>query len=432
MTCAKALGGANCRERQSAAKNGRGPDGPPQCFRTAAGRQARLCFKNTIIARECSTATLGEVIYTPAAGGVTFGNRVSSAMPVCLIGLGSNQGNRQATLDAALAELARQPQITIAAVSPWHETAPIGGPPQQARFLNGACRAETSLPPHALLSCVQQIENRLGRQRAEHWGPRTIDLDLLLYDKLVLDTPPLVLPHPRMAWRRFVLQPAAEVAGAMLHPTIGWTVARLLEHLNTAPCYVALTGPIAAGKTQLAQRLAAAVSARLIAEQPDWDRLDAFYADPARHGWPTELDFLRQRVALLESFFPPSFVTQPAPAVAWTVSDFWLGQSAAFARAWLPAQRWPAFLEQYAELRQNVARPKLVVLLDAPAEELLARVRQRGRACERHLTAEQLDRIRRAVQEQVRQSEVGPVLYAGGSDQEAVFAEVLAAVRAME
>ncbi len=147
-------------------------------------------------------------------------------MPVCLIGLGSNEGNRQATLDAAVAELARQPQITIAAVSSWCETAPIGGPPQQARFLNGALRAETSLEPHALLSCLQRIENRLGRQRAERWGPRTIDLDLLLYDKLVLDTPSLVLPHPRMAWRRFVLKPAAEVAGAMLHPTIGWTVAR--------------------------------------------------------------------------------------------------------------------------------------------------------------------------------------------------------------
>ena len=118
-------------------------------------------------------------------------------MPVCLIGLGSNEGNRQATLDAAVAEVTGQPQITIAAVSSWYETAPIGGPPQQARFLNGAARAETSLEPHALLSCLQGIEDRLGRQRAERWGPRTIDLDLLLYDELVLDTPSLVLPHPR-------------------------------------------------------------------------------------------------------------------------------------------------------------------------------------------------------------------------------------------
>ena len=114
-----------------------------------------------------------------------------------------------------------------------------------------------------------------------------------------LSTPTLVLPHPRMAWRRFVLEPAAEVAGAMLHPTIRWTIARLLEHLNSARPYVAITGPIAAGKTQLAERLAAAISARLLVEQPDWARLDAFYADPAGHGWQTELEFLRQRARLL-------------------------------------------------------------------------------------------------------------------------------------
>ncbi len=346
-------------------------------------------------------------------------------MPVCLIGLGSNEGNRQATLDAAVAELTRQPHVTIVAVSSWYETTPIGGPSPQARFLNGALRAETSLEPLALLSCLQEIENRLGRQRAERWGPRTIDLDLLLYDKLVLDTPSLMLPHPRMAWRRFVLEPAAAVAGAMLHPTSGWTVARLLEHLNAAPCYVAITGPIAAGKTQLAERLSAAVSGRLIAERPNWDRLDAFYADPARHGWLTELEFLRQRVGLLENAFQASLA-------AWTVSDFWLDQSAAFAKAWLSADQLPAFLEQYAQLRQHVARPKLVVLLDAPAEELLARLHQRGRACERQLTVAPLDRIRRAVQEHVGQPEVGPVLRAAGNDREAIFAEVLAAVRAME
>jgi 2-amino-4-hydroxy-6-hydroxymethyldihydropteridine diphosphokinase len=352
-------------------------------------------------------------------------------MPVCLIGLGSNEGNRQATLDAAVAELRRQPQITIAAVSSWCETAPIGGPQQQARFLNGALRAETSLPPRDLLDCLQRIENHLGRRRQERWGSRTIDLDLLLYDTLVLDAPSLALPHPRMAWRRFVLQPAAEVAGAMLHPIIGWSVARLLEHLDTAPCYVAVTGPIAAGKTQLAERLAAALSARLIVERPSGELLDAFYADPAGRALPTELDFLRQRVCLLEN----SFVARPCHGEmrsAWTVSDFWFDQSAAFARAWLPADQWPAFLEQYSQLGQNVARPKLVVFLDAPAEELWARVRERGRAYERHLSVEQLDRIRRTFQEQLGRPDVGPVLRAHGHDWQSIFAEVLAAVRAME
>ena len=292
---------------------------------------------------------------------------------------------------------------------------PIGGPPDKQRFLNGALRAETSLGPHELLACLQQIENRLGRQRAERWGPRTIDLDLLLYDELVLDTPSLVLPHPRMAWRRFVLEPAAEVAGAMLHPTIGWTIARLLEHLNSAPPYVAITGPIAAGKTHLAERLAAAISARLIAEQPDWDRLDAFYADPAGHGWQTELEFLGQRARLLDGTRRRTWIRGLSP-LQWTVSDFWFDQSAAFARAWLPEEQLPAFLEQYEQLRRKVVRPKLIVLLDAPADELLARVRRRGRACERRLTAGQLERIRQAVREQAAGRTLGPVLHAAGDD----------------
>jgi len=281
-----------------------------------------------------------------------------------------------------------------------------------------------------LLGCLQRIEDQLGRRRTERWGPRTIDLDLLLYDKLVLDTPSLVLPHPRMAWRRFVLQPATEVAGTMVHPIIGWTVARLLEHLDATAGYVAVTGPIAAGKTQLAERLAAAIGGRLIVEEPDWERLDRFYADPVRHAWPMEIEFLHNRVGLLQNAFPASPVAQPNRA--WTVSDFWFGQSAAFAKAWLSADQWPAFVEQYNRLRCNVTRPKLIVLLDAPAEELLRRVGDRGRACEQRLTFEQLDRLRRAFSDERGGPDVGPVLLARGNDREAIFAEVLAAVRAME
>ena len=196
-----------------------------------------------------------------------------------------------------------------------------------------------------MLTLLQGVEAELGRQRAERWGPRSIDLDLLLYDELVLDTPALVIPHPRMACRRFVLEPAAEVAGAMLHPTIRWTVARLLEHLNTARPYVAVTGPIAAGKTHLAERLAAAIPARLILEKPDWARLDAFYADPASHARQVETAFVTERFQLLDA------AAKAWSDSRWVVSDFWFDQSAAFARAWLPEAQRPAFLEQYERSR---------------------------------------------------------------------------------
>ncbi len=347
-------------------------------------------------------------------------------MPACLIGLGSNQGDRQSTLDATVAELRRQSGITVTAVSRWHETAPVGGPANQECFLNGALTAETSLSPVELLASLQEIENRLGRTRVTRWGPRTIDLDLLLYGECVLNTPSLVLPHPRMAWRRFVLEPAAEVAGNMLHSTTRWTIARLLEHLNSTARYVAITGPIAAGKSHLAQQLSTSLNARLITEQPDWSRLEAFYANTADHAWDIEREFLRQRAELLSV---DNLYTSNS---GWTVSDFWFDQSAAFARAWLSAEQAPAFLRQFEQAQKNAVKPKLVVLLDLPASELLARVGQRGRACEKRLTLEQLDRIRREVLRQVCQTDVGPVLRITADNQETALTEVLAAVQGME
>ena len=220
-------------------------------------------------------------------------------MPTCLIGLGSNQGDRRGMLEAAVARLAGHPEIAGLSHSSWRETRPAGGPADQPRFLNGAAKLETALRPEELLALLVHIEEQLGRRRGTRWGPRMIDLDLLLYDELVLDTPSLVLPHPRMAWRRFVLEPAAEIAPSLRHPTTGWTLARLLDHLNQSAPYLAVTGPIAAGKTDLAVRLGAALSANVLLEEPDWAHLDDFYADPAGKGWAMELEFLSERAGLL-------------------------------------------------------------------------------------------------------------------------------------
>ncbi len=348
-------------------------------------------------------------------------------MTCCLIGLGSNLGDRRQTLDQAVARVAGHPQMLLTGSSAWHESLPVGGPPGQSRFLNGAVLAETSLRPQAVLEVLQQIETELGRRPAERWGPRPIDLDLLLYGRTVSRTPSLVLPHPRMAWRRFVLQPAAEVAGSMIHPTTGWTIARLLDHLDRAAPYLAITGPIGVGKTQLARRLAQQTSARLIAEQLDLDRLEAFYADPACHGWETEIEFLDPRARLLAADSP-----QWSQRSRLAVSDFWFDQSMAFARVWLPADQVEVFRRRWEQLRPAVVRPKLLVLLDAPAERLLERVLRRGRRGERDLTRQQLERIRRSVLAQATQPDQGPLLQLANDDFEQVFGEVLAAVEAME
>jgi pantoate--beta-alanine ligase len=135
-------------------------------------------------------------------------------------------------LHRAVEQLNSDGDVRVVRKSSLRETAPVGGPAGQPNFLNGAVLVETSLSPRELLAQLMNVEQGLGRKRKEHWGPRTVDLDLLLYDDVVLETPELTLPHPRMTLRRFVLEPAAEIAGEMIHPATGRSIAELLEQLN--------------------------------------------------------------------------------------------------------------------------------------------------------------------------------------------------------
>lgn len=179
-------------------------------------------------------------------------------MATALILLGSNLGDRQGTLDAAVARLQGAAGIEQVAVSSYHATTAIGGPAGQAAFLNAAARLETSLSPRQLFTELQRIEHELGRQRQEHWGPRTLDLDLLLYDDLVINEPDLIVPHRFLPFRRFVLEPAGEVASELVHPSLHWTVGRMLTHVNSARHQFAVMGEDHASVSEVARRLAAA------------------------------------------------------------------------------------------------------------------------------------------------------------------------------
>ncbi|MEM0984273.1 MAG: 2-amino-4-hydroxy-6-hydroxymethyldihydropteridine diphosphokinase [Planctomycetota bacterium] len=152
-----------------------------------------------------------------------------------LIALGSNLGDRSAHLSAALDAIAQLPDTAIIATSSIHETDPVG-PPGQGPYLNAVCRIETAIEPRELLETLLDIERSRGRDRdqEQRWGSRTLDLDLILYADRVIDEPGLTLPHPRLHERAFVLDPAAEVASELVVPTLGCSIADLVQRLRAS------------------------------------------------------------------------------------------------------------------------------------------------------------------------------------------------------
>jgi 2-amino-4-hydroxy-6-hydroxymethyldihydropteridine diphosphokinase len=147
------------------------------------------------------------------------------------VGLGSNLGEREALIRQALDELAALPGTTLIRVSSLYDTEPVGEI-EQPRFLNAVAMLDTELTARQLLWNLQRIEARLGRTRTQRWGPRTMDLDLLLYGDLVIEEADLVLPHPELAHRAFVLVPLVELDPQLVHPVSGLTAVQLLARLE--------------------------------------------------------------------------------------------------------------------------------------------------------------------------------------------------------
>jgi len=314
-------------------------------------------------------------------------------MSDCLIGLGTNLGIRQHTLGAAVEALRSHPDLKVVAVSSWLATNPIGGPTGQGEFLNGAVRLETSLSPESLLSVLQQIEQEGGRRASERWAARTLDLDLLLYGDQQIRSERLIVPHPRMAFRRFVLLPAIEIAAEMRHPQLGWSLQQLLEHLDLPGCYVAITGPPASGKKILTEQSAAATGGSVL-------------FDPSQTG-PTpsaEVEFLRRRAELLTRYDPPA-ENQPV------VSDFWFGQSLAYASLNMPIEQQHDLRAAWDAANAEITQPKLIVMVLQPAAES-PQQREIGRV--------------------VSSSRLCPILEVSAVDPDWAKKEVVAAVQAMQ
>ncbi len=315
-------------------------------------------------------------------------------MATSLIAFGANLGNRTDSLDRTVHRLSEHPLVEVTARSRPHQTKPVGGPPGQDDFLNAALLINTTLSPRQLLKLLQDVETELGRERVERWSQRTIDLDLLLYDSLILNEDNLQVPHSHMSFRRFVLEPAAEIAAALVHPQNGCTIQQLLEHLESAANYVALVGPPGSGKTNVASRVTKRLAGQLLLTP----------AAPDVTTNENEMKLIEQRSAILARFD----TTAPSD---FAVSDFWLPQSVAYLAHHHDKETTRPLPTSVQQSLSEAVQPKLRILIDVALAD--------PEGVQRHL------------REMALQPQQGPLLHLTTADPEVLLQEVEAAVQSM-
>ena len=157
----------------------------------------------------------------------------TSSHITAFIALGANVGDRESSIRTSLEKLRATPGTEVVRVSSLLENPAVGMGDHAPDFLNAAAEIYTTLGSHALLHRLLEIEREMGRQRKQRWEPRTIDLDLLLYGNQIISSQELIVPHPLMHERRFVLEPLAEIAPQVVHPTLQMTIAGLLEEITS-------------------------------------------------------------------------------------------------------------------------------------------------------------------------------------------------------
>jgi 2-amino-4-hydroxy-6-hydroxymethyldihydropteridine diphosphokinase len=301
------------------------------------------------------------------------------------IGLGSNLGDRQRAIGGALHALGRTPGVNVVRVSDTCETLPLGEAPQP-HYLNAVAEIATTLGPLELLKTLRTVEDLLGRVRRERWGPRTIDLDLLLYGRQNIRLPELIVPHPQMHLRSFVLDGLCQLDPNLVHPLLDEPVSELSARLgggdfildSDAPQLVSVAGLIGVGKTTLVRRLATVLEGTILLEPYDTNPfLPQVYAGKKELALDSQLYFLVNRAAQLA----PDALT---PGRVF-LTDYVFEKELIYARRLQDAEQLKLYEQIYLSFVEKVATPALVIYLHDTPERCLARIHRRNRPYEQRI-----------------------------------------------
>ena len=327
---------------------------------------------------------------------------------ITYLSLGSNIGNRLAQLQEAVFRLGKTIG-PVRSVSSVYEAAAWGF--EGGDFLNACISVETTLAAEEVLRVILEIECKMGRERKTEAGyvSRTIDIDILYFDEDSIENEQLKEPHPQLHQRLFVLKPLADIAPQFYHPRLGKDTRNMLqecrdsgtvkktdmilfrsrEDLFSQLHFLAIEGNIGAGKTTLAEKIAADFQGKLVLERfADNPFLPKFYRDPARYAFPLEMSFLADR---FQQFTDDT--SQFDLFKNFMVSDYDVFKSLIFAEITLQEQEFDLYRKLFNFMYKEVKKPDVYVFLYQNTERLLENIRKRGREYELEIKPSYLDDI---------------------------------------
>ena len=325
-----------------------------------------------------------------------------------ILSLGSNQGNRLATIQSCI-DLIHREVATVVKVSKIYETPAWGF--ESEPFYNAAILIHTSKSAQKILKQVLKVEKMLGRVRSKEFGyqARMIDVDIIAFDEEIISTETLQVPHPLMQNRKFVLQPVFDLGLNWEHPTLKKSIAQLLlqtedkseikaVHSMVSPIeklalqqfnYIAIEGNIGAGKTTLSTKLAEDCNAKLVLERfADNPFLPKFYKDQSRYAFPLEMSFLADRYQQLSDDLAQFDLFKD-----FVVADYHIFKSLIFAKVTLQEDEFRLYKTMFDIIHKEMPKPDLYVYLYQNTDRLLENIKKRGRSYEQEIPADYLEKI---------------------------------------